>query len=356
MVKQKYYSLKNILKENAEYNLLLGERSNGKSYAAKEYCVRRAYENGTCFGYLRRYNMDIKASKVETYFADCPVTSITNGEYSCISVYRGKIYLSNIDENGKTKRGQIIGHTFDLAGAEHYKSLSYQNDSSITDIIFEEFVTSNGYLQNEPRELMQLVSTIARREKIQVWLIGNTVNRTCPYFYEWDLRNIPKQKQGTIEIYKQKTNQINDDGTPLIIKIAVEFCENSGKNSKMFFGKAGESITTGVWETKDYPNISDVENYEIIYSFLLEYQGFNFSVNLCLSDNLFVYVYPNSHKKYERVISKKFSTSYLKSCKLNRNIKAEQKIIELMQLNKICYSDNLTASDFNAVLLDFNIF
>lgn len=44
MAKQKYYSLKRILKENAEYNLLLGERSNGKSYATKEHCVRKAYE------------------------------------------------------------------------------------------------------------------------------------------------------------------------------------------------------------------------------------------------------------------------------------------------------------------------
>ena len=52
MAKQKFYSLKNILKENAEYNLLLGERSNGKSYATKEHCVRKAYENKTCFGLL----------------------------------------------------------------------------------------------------------------------------------------------------------------------------------------------------------------------------------------------------------------------------------------------------------------
>ena len=45
MKKQKFYRLTEILKHNAQYNLLLGERSNGKSYSVKEYCVEKAYNN-----------------------------------------------------------------------------------------------------------------------------------------------------------------------------------------------------------------------------------------------------------------------------------------------------------------------
>ena len=36
-MKQKFYRLTNIEKKNAQYNILLGERSNGKSYAVKLY-------------------------------------------------------------------------------------------------------------------------------------------------------------------------------------------------------------------------------------------------------------------------------------------------------------------------------
>ena len=32
-MKKQYYSLKKILAENADYNIIIGERSNGKTYA-----------------------------------------------------------------------------------------------------------------------------------------------------------------------------------------------------------------------------------------------------------------------------------------------------------------------------------
>ena len=35
----KYYSLNNILEKNADYNVIFGERSNGKTYAALLYGV-----------------------------------------------------------------------------------------------------------------------------------------------------------------------------------------------------------------------------------------------------------------------------------------------------------------------------
>ena len=33
----KYYSLKKIKEKNADYNLIIGERSNGKTYSCKKY-------------------------------------------------------------------------------------------------------------------------------------------------------------------------------------------------------------------------------------------------------------------------------------------------------------------------------
>ena len=36
-MKAKYYSLKNILDKNAIYNVIFGERSNGKTYSVLKY-------------------------------------------------------------------------------------------------------------------------------------------------------------------------------------------------------------------------------------------------------------------------------------------------------------------------------
>ena len=42
----KYYSLSNILKYECDYNIIFGERSNGKTYALLEYIVKQFYESG----------------------------------------------------------------------------------------------------------------------------------------------------------------------------------------------------------------------------------------------------------------------------------------------------------------------
>ena len=44
MSKQKYYNLSNLLKTESQYKMLLGERSNGKSYAVKEFVLNDAYK------------------------------------------------------------------------------------------------------------------------------------------------------------------------------------------------------------------------------------------------------------------------------------------------------------------------
>ena len=347
-MKQRYYSCDNILKKNAQYNLIYGERSNGKSYCIKERCVSKAFHNGEKFVLLRRYQIEVKTSDVESYFADTPVKSITNGKYNTITVYASNIYLSNVNDDGKVVRGVQIGRCLYLSGAEHFKSQAFPD---YTDIIFEEVLSKTSYLPNEPSILMDLVSTIARRRRMTVWMIGNTVSRICPYYSEWALVNIPRQEQGTIDIYSMNTSQIDEDGNKVVIKIAVEYCENSGKNSKMFFGKKEKSIAGGSWECDEHPNISTVTSYDVAYEVLLKRCGFSFVLQLCVdNDNggVFVYVYPHTKGRHiERVVCDEFSTNPMVTDKLLPN---ESVILDCINNNKVCYSDNLTGEDFLNVL------
>ena len=70
MSKQKYYRLTNILKTNAQYLILLGERSNGKAYAVKEFVLEDYFKNGHEFAYIRRWREEIKSASIEQYFED----------------------------------------------------------------------------------------------------------------------------------------------------------------------------------------------------------------------------------------------------------------------------------------------
>ena len=50
----KYYDISNVLKTEAQYIILLGQRSNGKSYQAQLTVLKNAYKNKKNFVYLRR--------------------------------------------------------------------------------------------------------------------------------------------------------------------------------------------------------------------------------------------------------------------------------------------------------------
>lgn len=346
MAKQKYYTLDNILKENCEYLLLLGERSNGKSYAVKHFCINEYLKNGTKFIYLRRYTVETKNAMVEAYFNDVDIKKISKGKYDSITIYRSEIFLSHTDEKGKLVRDESMGMVMSLSVSTHYKSMSllqYKN------IIFEEFITQAVYIQNEPQMLQQLVSTIARRERIRVFLIGNTISRLCPYFNEWQLFNIPNQKQGTIEVYHMKTTQKNDDGTDVVVNIAVEICENSGNNSKMFFGTSSHSIVNGSWESDEQPHIPySFDECELLYDIAIKRHNMIYSCNVMKHEQeMFLYVYPITKKiKCTRVIQEDYSPSMLHTTKLIALTRGDKVIIQLIKMGKLCYSDNLTGTEF----------
>lgn len=347
-MKQKYYDGTSVVETDSEYNVLFGERSNGKSYFVKEYCLTEYLEKGLKFIYLRRLDTEIKPRDIEGYFSDTPVRILTKKKYTFITSYRKALYLANLDENGKVVRGPMIGCALSLNSQVHYKSQAYVDYGNL---IFEEFATKKGYLPDEPGELLELVSTVFRRRRGRVWLIGNTVTRVCPYYTDWGLVNIPKQKQGTIDIYKFKTKQLDDNGIPITIQIAVNYCENSGSNSKMFFGKKEKSITGGSWECDEHPNIASIDSYTVAYEILLESYGFRFILQLCSDDDtggMFVYVYPATTKrKIERIICDDFSANpYITSGFLP----TEKIFLDCIHSNKLCFSDNLTGEDFKVIL------
>lgn len=357
MAKQKFYRLDRILSHKPNYAMLLGERSNGKSYSVKEYVLRRYLDHKEKFVYMRRYQIDVKTADVESYFADMPISAMTDGRYDGIIVYQGNIFFSKWDaEKFKNIRGEQIGTTVYLSGLEHFKSHAYPD---YTTIIFEEFVTNKGYIPDEPNQLQHFISTIARRRRILVFMVGNTISRVNPYFEYFQLRNCPTMEQGQIDDYDFKTNQVDEEtGEPVVVRVSVEFCANSGNNSKMFFGKVAEQITGGAWETHDHAHLEyDHDFYLKAYEVLLKYMGFQFVMELLVNEEnggsiVFVYPYTTS-RPIERIITDQFSDNPFISKGL-KQIRPELMMAECLAQNKVAYSDNLTGGDFEQILISYN--
>ena len=349
--KIKYYDISNILATNAQYMMLLGQRANGKSYQAKLTVLKSAYEGKGKFVYLRRWVADIKARAINSYFADMDIPAITNGDYTGVEAYGGIIYFTNYDETkNKSIREMEIGVYCALNEYERYKSWAFVDYAYI---LYEEFITDSIYLNDEPRLLQQFVSTVARNKRMTVLLIGNTLSRVCPYFNEWCLDGVLKQKIGTIEIY-----HFHVDGG--VVDIAVEYCANANAKNTMFFGQASKQIVSGEWDTIDLPKLPRKQyEYEKVYDMLVEYQKFKFVLELLIeykSGGAIVFIYPlTTNRKFNRVISDVFSDELLTTSKLDLKRKPEAIIAECFRKNKVCYSDNLTGSDFKHVIDVFRI-
>lgn len=365
---EKYYSLDNILKLNTLYNILFGERSNGKSFAVKYRAIKCAYENDMQkFIYLRRWREDFTSGRAERYFNDMektddgkrPIHDMTNGEYDCISVYRSDIYLAKRDEHGKKKRGKMIGSIIALTGDTHDKSGAYVGYYRI---IYEEFITVSGYLPNEVKTFMSVVSTVLRRRKGEVYLVGNTLTRQCPYFREWELINVPNQKIGTIDIYRYKTDEIDEDGLQVIVDISCEYCNNTSGSTKMIFGN--KMITSGEWQTDEKPHLP------------LVYGAYHKSLDILIWDTLEpmiidVLIAPNKtallyirvetrkwtdYDRYDIIIMDGYSDRYNVTNNLFNYPRVREVVKSLYESGKVCYEDNLVGTSFTTLLQNKKIF
>ena len=247
----KYYNLGAILNENADYSIIFGERSNGKTFAVLEYALRRFIETGEQTAYVRRWREDLRGKRAESLFSAHVnlgvIEKISNGKFTGVLYNGGKWYLCNESERNETP----FCFGFSLSEQEHEKSTSYPN---ITTICFDEFITRRYYLPDEFMLFMNLLSTIIRqRDNVKVFLLGNSVNRFCPYFGEMGLKNIPTQQQGTIDIYK-----FGKGGAV----VAVEYCKSleKSKASNKYFCFDNENlqmITGGKWELGIYPHLPE---------------------------------------------------------------------------------------------------
>lgn len=354
MPKQVHYNIDNIDKENADFNIIFGEKSNGKSYQVKhKWAVEHYLKTGKRFILLRRWKEDISSLWIEQYFADVDIRKLTNTKYNCVSVYRKSIYLSVYDvDTGQTKRYEKIGYVMSLSTEQHMSSASFLD---VDVIIYEEFMERGSYIPNEPDRLMILYSTIDRkRGTTKLYLVGNSITKVCPYIRDWDLEPIFKNiKQGEI-ITKTIENEEND------VKIAIEYCKASGGKT-MAIGNAKSMIDKGAWQTEPQPKLpKSYSTYKCLYRFGFLFKGFKFLCELLKDENDFIwFIYPY-YKEFDDkmiIISDEIKPSkYWQRDIYNISINNDKlrNLFMTFKENKIFYSDDLCGTDFKQVI-DFLI-
>ena len=247
-----YYSYEDIDNTGAQYRMIIGERSNGKTFGALLKALMNYIENGKQTAYIRRYREDFVGKRGATLFAaiekEVNISELTNGEWECISYYSGAWYLAYYDKK-VVRDEKPFCYGFALNQMEHDKSTSYPD---VTLIIFDEFLSRTFYLTNEFVLFMNVLSTIIRqRDDVIVYMLGNTVSQYSPYFDEMGI-NIKKMQQGTIDIVRYGESKL---------KVAVEYPSATVdvKKSNDYFAFDNPQlsmITEGAWEFDLYPHMT----------------------------------------------------------------------------------------------------
>jgi len=343
-----FYSLRKILAKHAIYNLIVGKRSNGKTYAVLEYALQEYAKNRSQLAIIRRWKEDIIGKRAQQYFknltANRAVEKITNGKYTGIYYYASKFYLCNYDEQGRpiyNAEDDLFAHCFALSEMEHDKGNSFPY---INTIFFDEFISKGLYLQDEFVLFMNVISTIVRqRENVKIFMCGNTVNKFCPYFKEMGLKHVDSMKQGTIDVYTYGDSKLT---------VALEYCaDNSAtRNNNYYFAFDNPKlhmITSGAWELDIYPHCPvKYKPIDIIYTYFILFNDAIYQCEIVQKDNIvFTFIHHKTTPIKNPDTDLIFSLEYNPKINYNRNvlrpqIKRLERLAWFYNTGRVYYQDN----------------
>ena len=353
-MKEKFYDLKPILSTNADYNIIFGERSNGKTYACLKYMLERFTGKGVQGAIIRRWRDDFAGKRGATVFdalvANNEITKLTKGEWTDVYYFSARWYLCRYDDEGnRTTQDKPFCYGFAITGMEHDKGTSYPE---VGTILFDEFITRTGYLPDEFILFSNCISTILRHkdavygEPIKIFMCGNTVNRYgCPYYNEMGLKHIKDMKPGDICIYEYGEGEL---------KVAVEYTRpnKAGKKSDKFFAFDNpklQMIQNGSWEIGIYPHCPcKIKPKDIIFTYYIVYDGEVLQCNVVRTNDLyFTFIHPKTSELEEKPNDLIYTTDFDARPNFRRKITKprsdfERRIAEFYIKDKVFYDSNET--------------
>lgn len=351
--KPSYYDIAHLIKDypDAYYYMAFGERSNGKTYSAIKYAIERYFKHGEQFAYVRRFGEDIKRKNLQTLLAahveNGLISSLSGGTYSLVDYTSGRFIAFDYDpETGKAEKDiQPMGFAFDLNSMEHHKSTSFPK---VTTVIFDEFLSRQGYLANEFVLFMNTLSTIIRdRINVKIFMIGNTVNKFCPYFSEMGLTHIKDQKPGTTDLYTYA-----DTGLSIVVEYCDPMSKRGGKHSDVYFAFDNpqlKMITSGSWEIAIYPHLT--EKYrpkDVMYQFFIEFDESLLHCEIVTTDTkYFMFVHPKTtpikDEEGDVIYTNRPNERWNYRVGIsNQGDSLSRFILQLLRENRVFYSDNET--------------
>lgn len=344
-MKEKFYSLKAILAKKAKYNVIFGERSNGKTFSVLEFAVKQFAETGKQLAIIRRWQDDFTGKRGATMFdgliKEGKIAQHTKGEWTGVYYYGSRWWLCRYENENRITHETPLAYGFAITSMEHDKSTAYPN---ITTILFDEFLTRSSYIPDEFVLFMNVLSTIIRhRTDVTVFMLGNTVNKYCPYFTEMGLKHVKEMKHGDIDLYSY-----GDSG----LTVAVEYVRpnKDGKPSDIYFAFDNPKlnmITGGEWEIDIYPHCPiKYKPKDVLFTYFIQFNGDTLQCEIIYDGDLyFTFIHRKTTPLKDEDNDLIYTTEFSPRPNYRRRITKptgdiERKIADFFIKDKIFYADN----------------
>ena len=314
--KLNYVSLDRIKREHAHYNLLIGQRSNGKTFAVFKEALERFVKTGEQSALIRRWREDFRGKRGEAMFRGLVSQGIpgklTDGKWTEIAYYAGRWYLARYDE----EKDKLIKHPEPFCFA---------------------FALS---------EMEHLSTIIRQRNNVVIYMMANTINKYAPYWKEMGLVGIDKFQEGDLKIFRYGESEL---------RVAVQFTDSlskEGKPSDVYFAFNNPKLQmiTGqgqVWEIDIYPHCPrKYYKDNVLYSYFIDFNDELLQCDIVnIKDETFTFIHRKTGKiKYPE---EDLIFSLNDSPRLNHRKylyetfdKLGKRIYYFFQIHKVFYQDN----------------
>lgn len=300
----RFYTYNKIMSVPAAYRMIIGKRSNGKTYGWGEMCIDHYIDDGLPSAYIRRLDTQIQPKEIETLFNPHVerIKKKSGGKWNAVQYRANAFYLCRFEEN---KAGNMVKVAQDVTPFCRTYSINTWETSKGADrgqvwsICFDEFITNKFYLSGEFKMFTNLLSTIMRGRPCEIFMLANTISKSCIYFREMGIRHIREMSKGELDVYHiGKTSK----------QIAIEYSDNPGATEEIndyfaFDNPELKMITSGDWEIAMYRHAPQEMNRRgrILQNFYIEHDGLTLQGELRMYEKYpIIFVHPKTTEIKDR--------------------------------------------------------
>lgn len=317
----KYYSLDEIHQYDAQYYMIFGERSNGKSYAVKKHMIDNYFnKNGEQFVISKRFKEDLKTKICQTVFDDLK-EYVEENYHSSIRFYNGTWYTYPKDETFTVKTADVMGYAIAINSSDNTKMAQFPK---VTTIVLEEFMSqSSVYLPDEINLFLNIVSTIVRkRTNVKIYMLGNAISKHSPYSTALKVQ-LHRMEKGEILLREYENSKGYKTRFAIQRTENVEIVETHDGEKIVYniFGDSGvgDMITSGEFETHAYRRVvnnvtfdeclpslikdkEDRVNFRLfkrkdMTRFVIKYEDYYYRIYRVFHNNTFIFGFREIDKK-----------------------------------------------------------